>query len=373
MSRHGTLCWMIVASLTVALAVPGQADAKRRKKRRGGKKAAAAAGPAALTGDAAKFDRMAKKAYVKQAYDDAVAAFELAYKADPRPKFLFNIGRCYEKKGDLPKAMEWVSRYRDLAGKDDDRSQADDLLALLEVKLRTDRSVVSITTTPVEAVIRLRGDADNEDGLAPFRRWMAFGVYELEVSKAGYDTMSRTVAVKAGTPVTIDVELQKTPEPKPQPPAPAPVVAAAAAPAKPRVASASKKVAEAALNASTQASPVPPPSAAVPEAGGWAPMALLGGAGAAMVGGLVFGTLSSKSVAERDALKEAPTTFGKVEELDSAARRHALVSNILLGVGAAAGLTGGVLWLLDDAGGASASVSVAPVPAGWGLTLSGAL
>ena len=77
-----------LACLTTCLALPG----------------AAAAEPAPNEA-AAPLDELGKKAYREKRFDDAAAAFEAAYEADPLPKFLYNLGRCYEKLGDPDKAV----------------------------------------------------------------------------------------------------------------------------------------------------------------------------------------------------------------------------------------------------------------------------
>ena len=43
--------------------------------------------------------------------DAAVDLFEQAYAIDPQPNYLFNIGRVYEEKGDLKKAVEYYQRF----------------------------------------------------------------------------------------------------------------------------------------------------------------------------------------------------------------------------------------------------------------------
>ncbi len=54
----------------------------------------AAPGIALAEEEAAELAALGKEAYRKRKYDDAFAAFEAAYDADPLPKYLYNLGKC---------------------------------------------------------------------------------------------------------------------------------------------------------------------------------------------------------------------------------------------------------------------------------------
>lgn len=44
-------------------------------------------------------------------YDAAARLFDEAYKLDPNPNYLFNIGRVYEEKGDIRSAVDYYQRF----------------------------------------------------------------------------------------------------------------------------------------------------------------------------------------------------------------------------------------------------------------------
>ena len=100
---------------------------------------------------------------------------------------------------------------------------------------------------------------------------------------------------------------------------------------------------------------------------GW-PSVIAFGAGAALLaGGVTFGVLSSGAQRRRDDLKGAgPVPAARFVEEDSAAHTRALVSNVLLGAGAAAVAAGLVSALLDgddadvDGAGPVSAVLVSP-------------
>ena len=89
---------------------------------------------------AAQLDALAKRAYRDGNFADALAAFEGAYEADPLPRFLYNLGRCHQKLGDMARASHFFERYLDTAGKAKDRKEVKALATMLRIKLRKEFS-----------------------------------------------------------------------------------------------------------------------------------------------------------------------------------------------------------------------------------------
>jgi len=91
---------LLLAAAGLVLAVPPAARQAEAKEGRKGKQGQADVGEA-TDGEpseaAAELDALGKAAYRKKRWDDAIAAFESAYEADPLPKYLFNLARCHEK------------------------------------------------------------------------------------------------------------------------------------------------------------------------------------------------------------------------------------------------------------------------------------
>lgn len=78
----------------VAHAAPGDDDAEQSPK---------------VRADALSDEAVTK--FAAEEFDAAVDLFEQAYALDEQANYLFNIGRVYEEKGDLPKAVEYYQRF----------------------------------------------------------------------------------------------------------------------------------------------------------------------------------------------------------------------------------------------------------------------
>lgn len=66
---------------------------------------------APASGGAAELSDQAVARFKAKDYDTAVSLFEQAYELDPNPNYLFNIGRVFEEKGDLNRAVEYYQRF----------------------------------------------------------------------------------------------------------------------------------------------------------------------------------------------------------------------------------------------------------------------
>lgn len=64
----------------------------------------------------AKFER-AQRAYHVGSFEEALALYEEAYRLDPRPPFLFNIGQCHRQMGNWERAICFFNQYLDAHAK----------------------------------------------------------------------------------------------------------------------------------------------------------------------------------------------------------------------------------------------------------------
>lgn len=70
------------------------------------------------SGDPEALSAAAVEAFERKEYDQAIRLFEQAHKIDPQPNYLFNIGRVYEDKGDLPNAVKYFQAFLNEPGID---------------------------------------------------------------------------------------------------------------------------------------------------------------------------------------------------------------------------------------------------------------
>jgi len=346
---------------------------------------------------ASELDVLGKEAYRDQRYEDAVAAFEGAYEADPLPRFLFNLARCHEKLGDLARASHYFDRYLAGAPEAQDRERVKALAKMLKLKLKKHSSRVIVTSMPDGALVVLRGDEVLVEGATPLSEWLPFGEHELTVSFEGHDRHVQEVIVRPGSTSEIAVELKPraavSPEPRPAPePAPTAGQPAPAEQPAPEPAPTAGQPAPA-----EQPAPEPPGSATAetlpPEEPGplpdWPVLTSFGLAGTLVATGGVFAVLASMEATERDELMDESHTrrvaLSEVRAKDDDAHSKALTSNVLFGAGALVAVAGGVLLLLEtgdtpeEPDGASGggdrppSLQVARTPTGAMLMIGGRL
>ena len=339
---------------------------------------------------AAEFDRLGKAAYKQQKWDDAIAAFEGAYAADPLPRFLYNLGRCHEKKGDLARASHYFERYLTEAPDAKDHRKVEALAKMLRIRLAKSSSKLVVTTDAPKALVQVFVGGEPLQGASPFSYWVPFGKYRVVVEKDGFETWKGTVVVTPNETAQLAVKLSAVEGEEPaeaapalEATAPAGEVAGPAEPVASEVAPSEPEVAAGPPAPELQPADAPEPAPAVledaPEGGApaWLAPAALGLGGSLLAGGAVFGWLSSDAEAERDAALEDSwergIAYSTFREHDDAARSRALVANVLYGLGAVAAISGAVMWWTTDgeptesAGG----LKVAPTPGGATLVWTG--
>jgi tetratricopeptide (TPR) repeat protein len=72
--------------------------------------------------------------YNEGRYEEAIVAWEEAYRLSNRPKILFNIANAYERMGDIQKALDQLFRYK-IYAKADEREQIERRIRMLEARL----------------------------------------------------------------------------------------------------------------------------------------------------------------------------------------------------------------------------------------------
>ncbi len=336
-------CAALTAAATTALPTVANAAPSDKADKKAAKKALK---------KAKGFEKKGKKAYKKGRYDDAIVAFELAFKTHPDPRYLYNIGKCYEQKGDLFRAMEHIERYADLADDEDEAEDARQSKEILGAKLAKTSGEVTLTTTPPDATVLLKGPDQEMTGQTPLRRWLPAGRWKVEFALQDHLAQEREIVVAAGKRLAVEVALTSKAE------AEATAKAEAEAKAKAEAKATAKAEAEAAAKAQAEQAEAERQRAAQAAATRrmWSWTAL--GAGAALAaGGVVFGMQAAEHEANVDAFRneEGHGSFADAQKEQDAAEGQALIANVLMGSALVAAGVGG--WLIVTADKDAATVT----------------
>lgn len=240
-------------------------------------------------------------------YQGAADLFREAYQAVPDPTILFRIGDALQRAEDYRGAGEAYEEYLRRRPDADDRA---DVEARLD-GIRQVPGTLVVTTTPEGASVTI--DGQTWDGETPLEVPIAPGEHLVTVNVEGYAPAFQEVEVGYDQRVEVDLTLELAPEEPQDEVTEGPVVPPTTAPAVPEE--------EAAFQ---------------PSAGVWV---ATGVAAAGLVTGTVFGFLAM----------EAQASFDDTPSLDDKddGERWALISDIGLGVAAAAGITAVALYFVE--------------------------
>jgi len=206
------LCASLLA-FAGAVATPGGVAAKPRKAKAAARKAKKKAKKRAK-----RMEKVGKVAYKKGRYDDAIIAFKAAYEALPKPKFLYNLARCHEKKGALAEAAGYYERYLTEAPDAEDREAVETQASFLTEKLKQTMARLAVTSKPPGAGLRVEGEGTRLDVATPWAAWLTPGRYELSLLLEGRGGRRRKVALSAGQEREVEVDFDAAEEAPAKPP-----------------------------------------------------------------------------------------------------------------------------------------------------------
>lgn len=136
--------------------------------------------------------------------DEAIRLFEEAYRLDPDPVYLRNMGRAYEKKGELFKAKEL---YQKSLEQEKDPEQRAKTQAYLEALLERLPGRLVFDVNPRGAVVKVDGKEVETSKPLELRR----GSHLIEAEMPGYGKYSDRVEVLGGVEHTISIILKPMP------------------------------------------------------------------------------------------------------------------------------------------------------------------
>jgi tetratricopeptide (TPR) repeat protein len=272
--------------------------------------------------------------YRQARYREAIAEFQAAYRLRPHGVLHFNIAQCHEKLGDIPAALASYHDYlREVPGAED-RDTVQRAISNLEARLAaTGVQQILVYSEPSGAEVLVDGQSR---GRTPFSIVLPHGTHVVSLVKAGYETVTREVALAPDRSLQLDLVLVKGPSAPPPPVAVPPPSAAAAAAAKPDL------------------TPSPPPPAVV--AGGEPKKAarggklwtwVAGGAAVAAAGAGVWFGMQAQDASDKLVGAAQPLPPGEAQRLYDEAKSKSKTANILYGVAGVAGAAGVTLFFLE--------------------------
>ena len=97
---------------------------------------------------------MARQAHAEGRYSDAIDAFRAAYELQANPRYLYNIGRCYERLRDDVRAADYLSSFLEHTTDPADRADAEAVLAVIRVRLERAEEGADPRPAPTDCVPR---------------------------------------------------------------------------------------------------------------------------------------------------------------------------------------------------------------------------
>jgi hypothetical protein len=310
------------------------------------------------TADPAGADRAAADAQVRADAGDffgAAAKYREAFREQPRPDLMCNVGVAYYKAKDLPRAQRYLDQCLRIGASLDAAFIANvrKVLTAVEQKLASDRfTPLDLAVQPDTAASSLDGGVHDEPIVGSRRIWVPFGSYTLVVHAEGFADQQQPVVAQSAAPLSISVKLLPS--------------AHALAGATDGSASAGSAATRPGPSGAHTGSDSAPPAPSPPRRSLVAPIVASAASGA--FGGLALGFyLSARSTgaeAERAATGDSYTALAD----DARSRQH--VSWVIGGAAGVAAVVAGVLWYRATRSPAQVDVSATGSGASASLTLS---
>jgi hypothetical protein len=160
--------------------------------------------------------------YKEARYADAIAKFEEAYAIKPSPVLFYNIGRCHEQLGDVPKALRAYRDYLRMQPDAKDKDTVNDAIANLERRLKEKGlQQLMVFADPPTAIIEVDGKVL---GNSPASVELTAGNHKLLVRAEGYEPTERAFVMQTSRATEMTINLRPAGKPMEPPPPPPPLV-----------------------------------------------------------------------------------------------------------------------------------------------------
>jgi tetratricopeptide (TPR) repeat protein len=268
-------------------------------------------------------------AYSAGRFREAVDEFLAADRLAARPALSYNIARAYDRLGDTAKALQYYREYLRREAAPANAAETKDRVRELEVALaQKGVQQLSVRSEPSGGSLRID---DRLVGITPWTGELQPGSHRLTITLRDYQEHGQSFELPAAQAKDIEVHLEAS--------------VASAPPVRPSAA---------AVPDAFAAAPLESEAAAQARFGFW-PWVALGAGGAALVGSLGF-ELARRSAEDDTRVADHAAYFDSYDRME--ARKN--TARVLLGVGSALSITGGVLLYLDRRSTNSAALTCGP-------------
>jgi hypothetical protein len=163
-------------------------------------------------------DRAAAEAKTRAANNDfvgAAAKYREAFKAEPRPDLMCNVGVAYYKAKDLPRAQRYLDHCLSIGTS----LEPSFINTVKTVLVAVDSALAGGSFTPVDLLVQPATATTTVEGGVPFdepilgsrRVWFPFGKYRLTIHAEGHVDRAIDIDAKDRSPVPVRVALDLAP------------------------------------------------------------------------------------------------------------------------------------------------------------------
>ena len=149
------------------------------------------------------------EAYAAERFQEALGAFQEAYRIAPHPSVRVNMANCYERLDRPLEALDHFERF--LAEADNASPEQQREVRTAVRRLRQQVGEVFVRVQPDGATVRVGTTVRTAPILEPIE--LARGAHRVEVSLAGYRSETREVQVRGGDRVELTVTMVEATEP----------------------------------------------------------------------------------------------------------------------------------------------------------------
>lgn len=140
-------------------------------------------------------EQQAKRLYSEGRFAEAAAAFREAYSASADPRYVFNMGKCFERSQNFLEAARHYGRYLRLVPTAKDAKTIRNLMQQLLLRAQPEWARLRVNSVPEGARVYLNDRKQGVQGVTPMRRSLPPGSYTVILERRGYHPTTRTVSL----------------------------------------------------------------------------------------------------------------------------------------------------------------------------------